>query len=107
VLSIGYDGTVSGGASVSGFGPVMDAEVLGTAQINSDCTGKMSLKIRQKGTTTWTTAETDRFVAEISSSMFTQEVTLVITMVDLGKAMYPAVQGTWKRISPVPDAVSW
>ena len=99
-ISIGYDGTVSGAAAVSGMGPVTDYEVGGTAQVNPDCTGKLSLKVRPKGTQQWGT-ETDRFVFDPDTK------TLLVIIVDLGPGVIPAVQGTWKQISSVPNTVSW
>ena len=62
VISIGYDGAISGGAAVSGFGPVTDYEVAGTAQLTG-CAGKLSLKVRPKGAKDWGT-EIDRFVLD-------------------------------------------
>lgn len=101
VLSVGYDGTISGVAAVSGFGPVTDYDASGAVQVNADCTGTISLKIRPKGTTEWTGSEVDRFVFDQDGK------TLVVIVVDLGPGVYPAVQGTWKRISPLPNAANW
>jgi hypothetical protein len=98
VISIGYDGAISGVAAVSGFGPVTDYEVAGTAQ--PGCAGKLSLKVRPKGATEWKT-EIDRFVLDPDGK------TLFVIIVDFGPGVYPAIQGTWKRISDLPYAVSW
>jgi hypothetical protein len=99
VISIGYDGAISGGAAVSGFGPVTDYEVAGTAQLTG-CVGKLSLKVRPKGVTEWKT-EIDRFVLDPDGK------TLLVIIVDFGPGVYPAIQGTWKRISHLPYAASW
>ncbi len=101
VLSINYDGAVSGVAAVSGLGPVTDYEVAGTAQMTNSCTGTVSMKVRPKGSKDWTGTEVDRFVVDPEGK------TLVVIVMDLGPGVYPAIQGTWKRISPVPNAVSW
>ena len=99
IISIGSGGEISGGAAVSGFGPVTDYEVAGTAQLTG-CAGKLSLKVRPKGAKDWGT-EIDRFVLDPA------EKTLVVIIVDFGPGVYPAIQGTWKQISPLPYAASW
>ena len=86
---------------MSGFGPVTDYEVAGTAQVNADCTGEISLKVRPKGTTDWTGTEVDRFVFDVEGK------TLVVIIVDFGPGVYPAVQGTWRKISRSPGAANW
>ena len=101
VLSIDYSGVVSGLGAVSGLGPVTDYEVAGTAQFTNNCTGKISMKMRPKGAKDWTGAEVDRFVADPDGK------TLVVIVVDMGQGVYPAIQGTWNKISSVPNAVSW
>jgi len=98
IISIGYDGTISGATGVSGFGPVTDYEVGGTAQLTG-CAGTLSLKVRPKGAKDWKT-EIDRFVLDPEGK------TLIVIIVDMGSGVYPAVQGTWKRISPLPRAAS-
>lgn len=99
IISIGSDGAISGAAAVSGFGPVTDYEVAGTAQLTG-CAGKLSLKVRPKGATDWGN-EIDRFVLDPDGK------TLVVIITEFGPGVYPAIQGTWKRISPLPRAASW
>jgi len=71
VVSIGYDGTLSGYAAVSGLGPVADYEVLGTVRFTSNCVGQITQKGRAKGTTEWTLTETDRFIFDLETNTFT------------------------------------
>ena len=101
VLSIGYDGRVSGFASVSGNGPAKDFEGAGTAQINPDCTGTLTLKWRIKGTSAWILPETDRFVYDVDGK------TLYLIVTDMGPGVTSTYQGTLKKISPIPNAASW
>ena len=101
VVSIGYDGTIAGTVAVSGLGPVTDFEVLGTVKFTSNCVGQITQKGRAKGTTDWTIAETDRFVFDPETKTFTAIIW------DMGPGILPAVQGTLKRISSVPNAAAW
>ena len=102
VISIGYDGKLSGGGttSVAGMGPAADYDIAGTATVNADCTGmlKMQPKPRAGGPVG---TETDRFIFNpVDKSMFT-------TIVDLGATTSPAISSIWKQISPVPKAAAW
>jgi hypothetical protein len=100
VMSIGYDGKLTGGSAVSGLGPVADYDSSGTVEIKSDCTGtfRFTSKPRAAGAAE---PETDRFV------FISSDRTFFVTVVDLGSGMYPAMAGTWKLISPVPNAANW
>ena len=102
VISIGYDGKLSGGGttSVAGMGPPADYDIFGTAAVNADCTGtlKMQPKPRAGGPAG---TETDRFIFNpVDKSLFT-------TIVDLGPVTFPAISSIWKQISPVPKAAAW
>ena len=102
VISIGYDGKLSGGGttSMAGMGPTADYDIAGTATVNADCTGtlKMQPKPRAGGPAG---TETDRFIFNpVDKSMFT-------TIVDLGATTSPAISSIWKQISPVPKAAAW
>ena len=99
-ISIGYDGKLSGGAAVSGLGPVADYDISGTAEIKPDCTGTLRMKSKPRAGGA-AEPETDRFV------FISGDKTLFVTIVDLGPGMYPAMAGTWKQISPVPNAAAW
>ena len=100
VISIGHDGKLSGGGAVAGFGPVTDYDISGTVELGSDCTGTLRMKSKPRAGGT-AEAEVDRFVFIPDDKM------LFATIVDMGPAVYPAVIGTWKRITPVPNASNW
>ncbi|MGD0873214.1 MAG: hypothetical protein ABSB88_27025 [Bryobacteraceae bacterium] len=104
VISIGYDGKVNGGGSVAvAPAPSTDYDVSGTIQVNSDCTGTLRLSTKPKpGGPAGT--QVDRFVFHL------EEKTLLTTMVSINNGYadgYPAVLGTWKRLSAQPNAASW
>ncbi len=101
VVSIGYDGKLSGVTAVAGLGPVVDYEVIGTTELKSDCTGTLRLQVRPKGSTRAYETEIDRFVIDPDAK------TLLAIMSDLGPGVYPVVLGTWKRLSPVPNSANW
>jgi hypothetical protein len=100
VISIRWDGTLSGGGAVSGMGPVTDYDISGTVELKPDCTGTLRMKPKRKAGGPAET-EIDRFVFVPDQKM------LVTTIVDMGAGFYPAITGTWRRISPWPDAASW
>ena len=97
VMSIDYDGTISGAAAISGLGPVTDYVTSGTLTIKPDCTGTMKLTSKPKGTSAPAgQVETDRFV-------FLPDVGEIHTVIwDMGPGMYPALLGAWKRMSRTP-----
>jgi hypothetical protein len=99
VLSIGSDGKLSGVVAVAGLGPVSDYDTWGIVEIKSDCTGTMRIKFKHKGGSEATEIERFIFLAE--------EKTILTTVVDMGPGVYPALLGTWKRISTYPNAASW
>jgi hypothetical protein len=100
VMSIGWDGKLSGAAAVSGLGPVADYDSSGTVEIKSDCTGTLRYKSKPRAGGS-VEPETDRFIFIPSDrSMF-------VTVVDMGPGMYPAMAATWKQISVVPNAAAW
>jgi hypothetical protein len=100
VMSIGYDGKLTGGSAVSGLGPVADYDSSGTVEIKSDCTGTLRYKSKPRAGGA-VEPETDRFV------FIPGDKSLFATVVDLGSGMYPAMAGTWKPISPVPNMANW
>jgi hypothetical protein len=99
VMSIGTDGKLSGVVAVAGLGPVSDYDTSGAVEIKSDCTGTMRMKFKHKGGSEAT--EIDRFV------FLAEEKVILTTVVDMGAGTYPAMLGTWKRISPYPNAANW
>ena len=105
VISIGYDGKLSGGGttSMAGMGPAADWDISGTATVNSDCSGtlKMTPKPRAGGPAG---SQTDRFVFN------SHDRSLLTTIVDLAQGQvvfYPAIVGTWKQVSAMPNAAAW
>jgi hypothetical protein len=105
VISIGYDGKLSGGGttSMAGMGPAADWDISGTATVNSDCSGtlKMTPKPRAGGPAG---SQTDRFVFN------SYDRSLLTTIVDLAQGQvvfYPAIVGTWKQVSAVPNTAAW
>jgi hypothetical protein len=101
VFSINYDGTVTGADAVSGFGPVTDYVVSGTVEVNPDCTGTIKLKAKPKNGVGPEETEVHRFIFDPDGA------TLLATMTDLGPDYYPAILGTWKRISRWPNGANW
>ncbi|SPE35304.1 exported hypothetical protein [Candidatus Sulfopaludibacter sp. SbA6] len=102
VMSIDYDGTVSGTGAVSGLGPVTDYVTSGTLTIKPDCTGAIKMTSKPKGTSgPATEVEVDRFV-------FLPDVGEIHAVVwNMGPGVYPALLGTWKRMSRTPYAAQW
>jgi len=105
VISIGYGGGLSGGGttSMAGMGPTVDWDISGTATVNSDCSGtlKMTPKPRAGGPAG---TQTDRFVFN------SHDRSLLTTIVDLaqgGQVFYPAIVGTWKQVSALPNVAAW
>ena len=101
VLSIGYDGRIGGFASVSGNGNPIEFEGAGAVQINPDCTGKLTLKWRIKGTGAWILPETDKFVYDQEGR------TIYLIAIDMGPGVTSTYQGTFKKISTVPNSATW
>jgi hypothetical protein len=102
VISIGYDGKLSGGGttSMAGMGPTADYDIFGTAEVNSDCTGTLKMKPKPRAGGPAGT-QTDRFVFN------PVDRSLVTTTVDMGPVYYPTLVGTWKQVSVVPNAAAW
>ncbi|MCX6638099.1 MAG: hypothetical protein NT090_23835 [Acidobacteria bacterium] len=101
VMSIGADGKLSGVGAVAGMGPVTDYDVWGTVEIKSDCTGTMRMRVKPKGGQDKGEIEIDRFI------FLPEEKVILTTIVDMGPGLYPAMLGTWKRISTYPNAANW
>jgi hypothetical protein len=101
VASIDWNGAISGVASVGGLGPVTDYLVTGTAKVNPDCTGALTLSVQPKDKSTPPETEVDRII------VFPQDKEIRVVVSNLGAGVYPALLGTWKRMSPVPNAASW
>jgi hypothetical protein len=101
IISVKSDGTVAGKASVAGFGPVTDYAVAGTVEIKSNCTGTIRLTGQSAAGGGPPMLEVDRFVLLPPGN----ELLVIIT--DMGPGVYPAVIGTWKRMSFLPNFAAW
>jgi hypothetical protein len=102
VVSIEYDGTISGGVTmtVAGVGAT-DYVVPGTVTPNDDCTGKLNLTPYPMGNPKAAGAETDRFVFDGATK------TILLTIVSNANGIASAALGSWKQISPQPNAATW
>ena len=102
VVSIGYDSSINGGATltVAGVGAT-DYVVPGTVTLNDDCTGKLNLTPYPKGNPKAAGNETDRFVFDMNTK------TIMLTIVANANGVASASLGSWKQISPQPNAASW
>lgn len=88
--------TVSGGITFTGFGPVaLFLPASGSVQVNSDCTGTLTLGNPSAGN-----AEVDQFLYDRDTK------SLVVTAVRISLGNVAAL-GTWKQMSPVPRAAVW
>lgn len=100
IISIDWNGALSGVASIGGLGPVTDYEVVsGTIKINPDCTGtiQMTSKPKEGGPAT---SEVDRII------VFPKENEIRAIISEL-PGTYPAMLGVWKLITTTPNAVKW
>ena len=102
VVSVGFDGTISGGATMNVIGyPSAEYVVPGEVILNSDCTGTFNLQPYITGHPELAEAEIDRFVFNKTSH------TMMLTVVSAGEGLSTASLGTWNQISPVPNAATW
>ena len=104
VVSIGYDGTLSGTETVIGPGQVKDYEIAGRIEINSDCTGTLRELTRLKGSSDTPITITERFVAISHPG---GEIELQSTILGTGAPVGAMGIGIWKRISTVPQSAAW
>jgi hypothetical protein len=103
VVSIGYDGTLSGTESVMVAGHLVDYEVTtGSVSINPDCTGTINMSIRPKGTKDHLNPVTERFVFLVDS----QEIHSM-AMNSPDATVGAMGLGTWRLIARTPDWASW
>lgn len=102
VASVGFDGTISGGATMNVIGyPSAEYVVPGELILNSDCTGTLELQPYPEGHPELAESETDRFVFDKKSH------TMMLTIVSAGPGLSAAALGSWNQISPVPNAATW
>ena len=62
VLSINYDGTISGGATINVGGEMAEYEGTGTIELKRGCSGTITLRMGVKGIAGPPSEEVDRFV---------------------------------------------
>jgi hypothetical protein len=102
LISIGHNGTLSGVATVTaGVGPAQDVEISGTVVVNANCTGTLTLHTKAKGSSDEPGTEVSKII------ILPEEKQFLDLIVDMGPDVYPAVLGTWKRMTPVPTAASF
>jgi hypothetical protein len=105
VVSIGYDGTLSGGETVIIAGQTVEYEIAGgSVAINSDCTGTMRILVKAKGSSDVPMPITERFAVLMAG----QDIEIRTTVLNSPTAAVGAMAlGVWKRMSPVPGSASW
>lgn len=103
VLSVGTDGAVTGNATVitpSGKA-VYEMTAGSVVEVLPDCTGKMTLYSRVKGSTDPPGMEIDRFVYLRDTGDF------VVLIDELEWGIVPISLGTWKRLDIWPNQAQW
>jgi hypothetical protein len=98
-VSIDYSGKLTGPGTIVFAGLVLDYEMAGTAEINSDCTGLLKYAVKIKGFPELG-GYIERFVLDVNR----QEVVTVSVRTPISKPMWVM---TMKRISAVPALVTW
>jgi hypothetical protein len=103
VISIGYDGKLSGAETVIVAGQAVEYEITGgSVELNSDCTGTMRSLARVRGSGQEPAPIIERFVALVDKDEIR---TTVLNSPDA--AVGAMGLGTWKRMSPTPNSASW
>jgi hypothetical protein len=105
ILSIDASGNISGTAYVSLAGAVVEYESRGTVTMKTDISGTMNIESRVAGTDgDWGTNEVDKFVVLRDE----KEIhTVMISTAEGALPVGPAVLGKWKKLSPIPNSVTW
>ena len=107
VVSISYNGVLSGGETVMIAGEAKEYEISGKIEINPDCTGTLREFTRLKGSSDPLMPITERFVALVPST--TGQVleirTIILPLV--GAPVGAMGNGVWRRINTVAGSVSW
>jgi hypothetical protein len=103
VVSISYDGKVTGAETVIIAGQAVEYDITGgSVQIKPDCTGTMQILTRVKGTPGAPAPIAERFVALSDAGE------IRTTILSSPSATTGAMGlGIWKRMSPVPNSASW
>jgi hypothetical protein len=103
VVSIGYDGKLSGGETMIVAGQAVEYDITGgNVQIKPDCTGTMQILTRVKGTSGASAPITERFVVLSDAGEIRTTV-----MGSPSAAAGAMGLGTWKRMTWVPGSASW
>jgi hypothetical protein len=106
VISIGFDGTLTGGETVIIAGTAADYDVSGDVKMNPDCTGTLQILTRLKGSSDKPAPVTERFVALIGLPGAQIEIrTTILKMA--GSPVGAMGNGVWKRMSPTPRSANW
>jgi hypothetical protein len=103
VVSIGYDGKVSGAETVIVAGQAVEYEITGgSVELKSDCTGTMRSLARVKGSSAAPAPIIERFIA------LADKDEIRTTVMNSPDAAIGAMGlGIWKRMTPVPNSASW
>jgi hypothetical protein len=105
VVSIGNDGTLTGGETVIIAGQAKEYEITGSVAINVDCTGTMRILTKVKGSSDKPATVIERFVALRAGS---QDLEIHTTILNSPDATVGAMAlGVWKRATLVPGSASW
>ncbi len=106
VVSIGYDGTLSGGETVIIAGQAKEYDINGKVEINSDCTGTLRILTKEKGVSAGPAMPVlERFVAVAGQG---QEFELQTIIMPMPASPVGAMSvGTWKRMTAAPGTAGW
>jgi hypothetical protein len=107
VVSIGHDGSLSGGETMIVAGQTQEYLITGTVEINSDCTGTLRISTKVKGSSDKPSPVTERFAAVVSG-VSGQDVEIRTTILSSPTPAVAAMGlGLWRRMSPVPGSATW
>jgi hypothetical protein len=103
VVSIGFNGTVSGAETVIIAGQVVEHEIVGgSLDLKEDCTGTMRSLVKVKGVAAPPTEISERVI------VLPHENEIRTTVVGSTNPLAGAMGlGIWKRMSPVPNSAKW
>ncbi len=101
LATIDYGGNLTGSATGSNGGQIMDVEFSGTISVTPDCTGTARWRLKPKGSPVFLPTEAvEKFVIRDGG----ETVTAIVIQGVLGR---PVSLGTWKRMSRVPTPVDF
>jgi hypothetical protein len=99
VVSIDYSGKLTGPGTIVLAGLVIDYDMVGTVEINSDCTGLLKYVVKIKGF-----PDLGGYIERFVLDRIRQEMVTVSVRSPISKPMWVM---TLRRISAVPAAVTW